>query len=428
MNPRDLIQERYRLEAALGTGGMAEVWCALDERLDRKVAIKFLDARFADDPEFLVRFFTEAQSVARISHPNVVPVLDFGETEGRPYLVMEYVSGGSLADLTGEPVQPERAVHLLTQAARGAGAAHALGLVHRDIKPPNILLTERDHAMLADFGISTSGVHEKLTATGTAIGSPHYVSPEHASGAETTAASDVYSLGVVLYELLAGRRPFEADNATALAIAHVEEEPEPPSVHVPDLDPDIDAIVMACLAKDPAARFPNGSELAEALEGRAVIPVPAAVSPAETTGELYAEPPIERNSKRALVGGLLVVAFLVALAFGVMALARRTEPVARADNGKATTSEPRRTATPSSPEGDVDGVVAVPEPTSSPAPSPTESEEPEEAAADARSEGGGDDTQSEPEPEPTTEPTTEPTSEPTTQPTSEAGPEPTPAP
>lgn len=407
MNPRDLIQERYRLESLLGTGGMAEVWCAVDERLDRKVAIKFLDARFADEPEFLVRFFTEAQSVARISHANVVPVLDFGETEGRPYLVMEYVTGGSLADLTGKPMHPERAVHLVTQAARGAGAAHALGLVHRDIKPANVLITEDDHAKLADFGISISAVQEKLTATGTAIGSPHYVSPEHASGAKTTAASDVYSLGVVLYELLTGRRPFEANNATALAIAHVEEEPQPPSTHIPDLDPDIEDIVMACLAKDPASRFANGSELAETLEGHAAVPVPVAAPPTETTGELVVETPVARNSKRVLVGSILVLGFLAALAFGVFALGRRSEPVANAHN-KAITTQSRRSPTPT--PTDTDSDVSAPESTPSGAPSPSVTEDAQEQAlADACC--TGDDTQSEPEPGPTSEPTAEPTTE-----------------
>src|SRR5688500_289862 len=222
MNENDLIQGRYRLAHPLGRGGMAEVWCARDERLDRPVAVKFLAAQFHGDPEFLVRFFNEAQLVARLSHPNVTDVLDFGEFEERPYLVMEFVGGGALSDVTGEPMLPERAAEIVSQAAWGAGAAHAAGMVHRDIKPANILLTDDGNAKLADFGIALARDAEQLTATGTAIGSPHYVSPEQASGRGCTSRSDVYSLGVVLYELITGKPPFDADNVTAIAIDHVE--------------------------------------------------------------------------------------------------------------------------------------------------------------------------------------------------------------
>ncbi|MDQ4124527.1 MAG: protein kinase, partial [Actinomycetota bacterium] len=165
MKAGERVQDRYELIEPLGRGGMAEVWLARDARLERDVAIKFMAANLCHDPEFLVRFFSEAQAVARISHPNVVSVLDFGDFEDRPYLVMECVPGGALSDLTGEPMLPERAVEIVAAAARGAGAAHLAGLVHRDVKPGNILLDETGEPKLADFGIASSAPSEKLTAT-----------------------------------------------------------------------------------------------------------------------------------------------------------------------------------------------------------------------------------------------------------------------
>ncbi|MGH2806597.1 MAG: protein kinase domain-containing protein [Actinomycetota bacterium] len=410
MNPREHIQDRYVLDAPLGKGGHAEVWCAVDDRLERTVAIKFLDDRLADDPEFLVRFFSEAQTAARISHPNVVPVLDFGKHDGRPYLVMEYVPGGSLADVIGEPMLPERALDLIAQTARGAGAAHALGLVHRDIKPQNILLTDQGMPKLADFGISVSNVQEKLTATGTAIGSPHYVSPEHASGSSTTPASDVYSLGVVLYELLTGRRPFQKDNVTALAIAHVEETPEPPSAHVPDLDPEIDDLVMRALSKDPDARYSDGAQFAWALETPGATRAWAATTPAAAADDDAHETAGERNSKRTLVGAGLVLAFVALLAFGVFAFGGNDEPeIAKADDSSVALAPSRTVPTPTETEDDLeDDEEVAPAPAETPTPTPSPSESETETPAPTQ----------EPTTRPAGEPTTEPspTSEPTTEP------------
>ncbi|MDQ3958329.1 MAG: serine/threonine protein kinase, partial [Actinomycetota bacterium] len=305
------VQDRYVLVEPLGRGGMAEVWLARDERLERRVAIKLMAPNLTGEPEFLVRFFSEAQAVARISHPNVVCVLDFGDFEGRPYLVMEHVPGGTLADLTGEPLLPERAVELATGAARGAGAAHVAGLVHRDVKPGNVLLDSDGNPKLADFGIASSAVSEKLTATGIAIGSPHYISPEQATGRDVTPASDVYSLGAVLYELLTGRPPFGGDNVTAIAIAHVEQEPVPPSELAPDVGPELDAVVLSCLAKDPVARPPDGNALAEALAG-GVLPAPAWVEPvydADDEDDEVAEP---AGRKKIWVGAVAAALALAA--------------------------------------------------------------------------------------------------------------------
>ncbi|MEA2509070.1 MAG: eukaryotic-like serine/threonine-protein kinase [Actinomycetota bacterium] len=284
MHPGELIQERYALEEPIGRGGMAEVWRAHDQRLERPVAIKFLAPGFSEDPEFLVRLFNEARSVAAISNPHVTHVLDYGSTDTGPYLVMEYVSGGSLCDLTGSPLGSERAIQIMVQVAAGAGAAHERGIVHRDIKPGNILLCEDGTVKLADFGIASSETAINLTATGAAIGSAHYISPEQAMGQHATPAADVYSMGVVLYELLTGCLPFEGGNATAIAIAHVEGEVRPPSTLVADLDPRLEAVVMRCLAKSPEERFTDGNELAAALDGithetgsTALSPEPTAV-------------------------------------------------------------------------------------------------------------------------------------------------------
>jgi serine/threonine-protein kinase len=308
----DIIQERYRLVAPLGRGGMAEVWRAADNRLQRSVAIKFLAPQLAEDPEFLVRFFAEAQAIARISHPNVVQVLDFGQHAGSPYLVMEFVPGGALTDRMGAPVPTEEAFRLIAAAARGAGAAHEAGIVHRDLKPANILLDESGEPKLADFGIAASSRSERLTATGAAIGSPHYISPEQASAGDASPRSDVYSLGIILYELLTGRRPFDGENITAVAIAQVEQEPTPPSSIVSDLDPRIDALMLKCLAKDPQDRFADGYELADVLS--------RGTGPLAVSNDL-AEPVASKSgwaNRKTLVGVVLILVALGAVAMGVV--------------------------------------------------------------------------------------------------------------
>ena len=423
MKENDLIQGRYRLQEPLGRGGMAEVWCARDERLDRPVAVKFLAPQFYGDAEFLVRFFNEAQLVARLSHPNVTDVLDFGEYEERPYLVMEYVGGGALSDLTGEPMLPERAAEIVSQAAWGAGAAHAAGMVHRDIKPANILLTEYGHAKLADFGIALARDAEQLTATGQAIGSPHYVSPEQASGRGCTSRSDVYSLGVVLYELLTGKPPFDADNVTAIAIAHVESPPVPPSRHLPDLDPDLEAIVMRCLQKDPDERFEDGRALGAALEE----PASAAAFLPPTAGELedYDEAP---RGRRVLATLLIVGSILGLLTAAVLAASREPELPREISHDLETENQgtvtKRRKASPS-PSATQDGTATTVATSPSPSPSPTEPEEDEEQEPVQRPRsggGGGGGGYVEPSPEPTAEPSPQPTAEPTTEPSPQPSP------
>ena len=427
MRENDLIQDRYRLERPIGKGGMAEVWCARDERLQRPVAVKFLSPQFHDDPEFLVRFFSEAQSVARLNHPNVVDVLDFGDFDDRPYLVMEYVGGGSLADVTGEPLLPERASEIVAEAARGAGAAHALGLVHRDIKPANILLTDDGRAKLADFGIASSKSSEKLTATGQAIGSPHYISPEQASGLGCGPPSDVYALGVVLYELLTGRPPFDADNVTAIAIAHVDKAPRPPSHLVPDLDAALEDLVMRCLAKDPEDRFADGSALAAALddprEAPALFPLPSDLDEDFEPGPARA--------RRVLTGIAITAVVLGMLAAGLWAAAGdrssdRPQSYDQETFDRRKVEDPQRERPSPSPTDTFDSSdTTVVSDEASPSPTPTQpaKDRPrdEDRGGGGGSNGGGDGPAPSPVPEPgpTEEPSPQPTEGPTPVPTAE---------
>ena len=416
MIENDRIADRYRLEALLGRGGMAEVWRAHDERLERPVAIKLLAQHFSADPEFLVRFFSEAQNIAQITHPNVVGVLDFGQHEERPYLVLEYVPGGAASEMAGQPVLPERAVEIVADAAAGAGAAHALGIVHRDIKPANILICDDGRAKLADFGIASLRGSERLTATGQAIGSPHYVSPEQASGKPCGPPSDVYSLGVVLYELLAGRKPFEGDNITAIAIAHVEETPAPPSSLIADLDPELDVVVMRCLAKNPNDRFADGAHLAGALKDPTTAAA-AAYSTAAMTGDddspwMVTEGP---GALRRFLTVVAVVVCLLALASVAVWSSGRDDPpgplsrdLETEDAGEPTSRGERKKDRGNKEEEEAQ--VSSFDPTPAPSPSATE------AAA----------TRDKPDREPDPEPTQEPEPEPEPEPTPTPEPEPTP--
>ena len=263
-----LVDGRYRVLRRIGSGGMADVYCAEDSHLGRQVAIKVLHRRFAQDQEFVERFRREAKSAAGLNHPNVVGVFDRGEHEGTYYIAMEFLTGRTLKDIvtTEAPLAQERVIDLGTQILQAAGFAHRHGVIHRDFKPHNVIVDDLGHAKVTDFGIARAGASE-MTETGSIMGTAQYLSPEQAQGHAVTATSDIYSIGVMLYEMLVGRLPFEGDSAVAVALKHLSEPPPPISQWRPDVHPALEAVVMAALAKDPAHRWQSAEDLAAGLEG-----------------------------------------------------------------------------------------------------------------------------------------------------------------
>jgi beta-lactam-binding protein with PASTA domain/predicted Ser/Thr protein kinase len=262
-----LVDGRYRVLRRIGSGGMADVYCAEDSHLGRQVAIKVLHRRFAQDQEFVERFRREAKAAAGLNHPNVVGVFDRGEHEGTYYIAMEFLEGQTLKDIvaTEAPLQQERVIDLGLQILQAAGFAHSHGVIHRDFKPHNVIVDQQGHAKVTDFGIARAGASE-MTETGSIMGTAQYLSPEQAQGHAVTATSDIYSIGVMLYEMLAGRLPFEGDSAVAVALKHLSEAPAPISQWRPDVHPALEAVVMAALAKDPAQRWQSAEDLAAGLE------------------------------------------------------------------------------------------------------------------------------------------------------------------
>ncbi|HMK08049.1 MAG TPA: protein kinase, partial [Anaerolineales bacterium] len=258
---------QYRIVEKIGEGGMGAVYKADQPAIPRAVVIKVLGASFSDFPDARDRFRRELDMITRLEHPHVLPVYDYGEFEGNPYIVMRYMTGGSLQDrLQSTGIDRAEALRLLEQVAQALDFAHARGIVHRDLKPANILLDETGNAYLADFGLakSVSGTQD-LTATGTTLGSPTYMSPEQARGEKLGPASDVYSFTVLVYRALSGRLPFEADTAWGFITKHISEEPTPIRAYAPDLAPAVEEVIAGGLAKSPEARPQRASELLQAI-------------------------------------------------------------------------------------------------------------------------------------------------------------------
>ena len=297
--PGITVDGRYRLENRIGSGGMADVWRARDTELDRDVALKLLHENFARDTEFVERFRREASSAAGLQHPNVVSVFDRGSYEDSYYIAMELVEGSSLRELIDGGLEIEEAVEVTRQMLAAAAFAHEHGIVHRDLKPMNVLIDRDGRVRVTDFGIARAGGSE-ITRTGSVMGTAQYLSPEQAQGMDVSPATDVYAIGVILFEMLCGRVPFDGDNAVAIAMKQVGEEPPVPSSINPKVSPALDAIVLRALAKDPAQRFASAAEMAAALDEAEARP--------ETPVELGAIAGREDRSRRWwLIAALIVL-------------------------------------------------------------------------------------------------------------------------
>ena len=297
IDPGTIVDGRYRVISRLGSGGMADVYLAQDQLLGRDVAVKVLHHHFAEDQEFVERFRREASSAAALSHPNIVAIFDRGEWNGTYYIAMEYVAGRTLKTIVREhgALDPATAIEIVVQILRAARFAHRRGVIHRDLKPHNVILDEEGRARVTDFGIARAGASD-MTLTGSIMGTAQYLSPEQAQGLAVTGASDLYSIGVILYELLTGVVPFEGETAVAIAFKQVSAEPAPPSTLNPAIPPSLDAIVLRALAKDPAERYADADELIAALEREreqlpALSAAPAAAGP---DGHVHHAPPPPR--------------------------------------------------------------------------------------------------------------------------------------
>ena len=392
---------RYRMGALLATGGMGEVWAAHDLLLDRAVAVKVLGGALAGDGRAAERLRREARAAGRLEHPGIARVLDLGEHDGRPYLVMELLEGESLAariDRAG-PMPPDEAARVVTAVADALQAAHTAGVVHRDVKPGNVFLTTAGEVKVLDFGIAWSA-HDAALTTGDLLGTAAYLAPERALGHRATPAADIYALGVVLYELLAGHRPFEASSEVELAMAHVNASPPSLREVAPATPPLLIAAAHQAMAKDPSARPPTAAAFANLVKGEvagSTITHPLRVAAASVPGATPAvpAPPLRsglrrpRPRRRRLLVALLLagalLAALPALVGGLPLVRERIEgPLAVLEPGSATPSS----EAPHEPSA----TDATPDPGAQPADDPGPPAFSDRGAAERRrSDSGGDD-------------------------------------
>ena len=343
-----VLNDRYQLEQLIGTGGMADVYLATDSLLGRRVAVKILHPQFAKDPVFIQRFRQEAQAAANLNQRNIVNVYDWGIDEGLDFLVMEYVEGSNLKDiiLGGGPLLPERAVEIAVAICSALEAAHANGLVHRDVKPQNIIVTPDKQIKVMDFGIARAAGGSAMTQTGTILGTAQYISPEQAQGRTADPRSDLYSLGIVIYEMLTGKAPFDSESPVAIAYKHVREDPLPPSMVNPDISPELEAVVMKALAKNPENRYQNALEmqadLERCLEGAPVYATPL-LSPEDAamgaTQVLPASRPTARRPSRTWLWVLIILIVVAAAGVGAFAIIKSASGIKVPDLVGKTTAE-----------------------------------------------------------------------------------------
>jgi serine/threonine protein kinase len=357
-----LIADRFELDRVLGRGGMSEVWLAHDRELERRVAVKMLVP-----PATSVRFGREARTAASLSHPNIVEVFDSGERDGQPYLVLEFLPGGTLADVLsaagGEPLADEQTIRVARDVAAGLAHAHEHGVVHRDLKPSNVLFDAEGRAKITDFGIARVASDTTLTPPGMLAGTVRYMAPEQASGQGAGPASDVYAFGVLLFEMLTGRAPFEADSPIEAALQRSSQRAPPVDSYRPDAPPELAALVRSTLSPDPAGRPPDGMALLRALEGGTLTPFGSTAR----TEPLRPVPPSRRRRYLALAlvlglaafGGLLASLLLSGESAEAPAVRppdapTRTEPAGTATEGgnvTPTAAAPTRTEAPTTVEG-----------------------------------------------------------------------------
>lgn len=299
----DLLDERYRILSPIGSGGMAEVWLAEDLELSRHVALKVLHGHFAGDPQFIDRFRREAESAAALQHNNIVPIFDRGQVDDTYYIAMAWIRGRTLRELINQGLTVDQSVDIVRQILEAAGFAHAHGVVHRDFKPLNVIVEDSGKAVVTDFGIARAGAPD-LTEAGMVVGTAAYLSPEQAEGLDVGPRSDLYSIGVILYECLTGRVPFEGDTPVAIALKQISEQPIPPSHLNPEVSPALDAVVMKALQREPSMRFGDSDEFIAALDAAMLDPTGGSPAP--------------ERKKWPMIVGAIALALLALIAWGML--------------------------------------------------------------------------------------------------------------